>query len=200
MADGGKSKPLSGVLSGVNSRLHLLKQCFRWCSVVGCHDDQLDGAANGQLLLACCRIYCGEPSCCIGLQRSNGCLIPFCHGSIWDEFSGVYTPVPDGVHLDSTDTLQSAHLFGIVCLVAAKRLGLETVKYTLAESFRFLLIVTRNKQLNQFRMGQALHIFNRDESACIIIGSSTDRFTGHFMAEAGVCVGGGAHPFCHSKV
>ena len=200
MTDGGKTKTLSGVLGWVNGGLHLIEQGAGRRFVVGCHNDQLDGAANGQLLLACRRIDRREPSRSIRIQSADYSRVPCCHSGVWDKVGGVYTPIPDGVHLDSADTLQSAHLFGIVRLVAAKRLRLETVKHTLAESFRFLLIVTGDKQLNQFRMGQAVHIFNRDESTGIIISSSTGRFTGHFMAEASVCVGGGAHPFCHSKV
>ena len=142
MADGGKSQTLPGVLGGVHRRLHLINEGFRGGSVIGCQQHQLDGAAHRQLFVERRRVDGGEPGRHGLTEPRNGAGVPGCDSSIRDERGRCNVPVPDRVHLDGGDAGHGFHLFDVVSLVAAKGLGLEAVKDTLAENLRVLLIIS----------------------------------------------------------
>ena len=142
MADGGKPQTLPGVLGGVHRRLHLINESFRGGSVIGCQQHQLDGAAHRQLFVERRRVDGGEPGRHGLTEPRNGAGVPGCDSSIRDERGRRNVPVPDRVHLDCGDAGHGFHLFDVVSLVAAKGLGLEAVKDTLAENLRVLLIIS----------------------------------------------------------
>ena len=142
MADGGKPQALSGVLRGVHRRLHLINEGFRGGGVVGCQEHQLDGAAHRQLFVERRRVDSGEPGRHRLTEPRKGVGVPGGHRGIRDERGRCNVLIPDRVHLDGGDAGHGFHLFDVVSLVAAKGLGLETVKDTLAENLRVLLIIS----------------------------------------------------------